>query len=76
MTQPDNATNNQGPKTGASAFRSGKNAPLLTPGHARMISINASQAFSPGKMSPFDSLDIDKEKNKISRFLDTKERSG
>ena len=30
------------PRTGASATRNGKHAPLLTPGHQRMINMNTS----------------------------------
>ena len=72
---------NQAPKTGASAFRSGKMAPLLTPAHQRMMQLNQSQALSPGRnngpmVTQLDQLDIERERNKISRFLNTKERSG
>ena len=80
MTQQPGETQQlpgQAPRTGASGFRNNKMGPLLTPNHQRMISMNNSQAFSP--MTATDVVspnDILKEKQKIARFLNTKERSG
>lgn len=83
LTQPD-----QVPRTGASASRNGKMAPLLTPGVQRMTNMNQSQAFSPhnssyaatGFAGPNESVqvtadDVMREKEKIARFLNTKERN-
>ena len=69
------------PRTGAQATRSGKTGPLLTATHQRMISLNNSQAFSPGAsitldQVPISMLDVEREKMKITRFLQTKERAG
>ena len=64
------------PRTGGSAFRKNMN-PLLSPGTQRINGLHNSQAFSPMNnnheyVSP---LDVQKEKEKITRFLHTKERS-
>ena len=68
------------PRTGSLAFRNNNMAPLLTPAHQRLMSINTSMIMSPLKASsggePLSSIDIDREKTKIARFLNTKERSG
>lgn len=70
LTQSDMA-----PRTGASATRNGKHMPLLTPGHQRMINLNNSQAFSPGNHD-ITALDVQREREKIARFLNIKERNG
>ena len=70
MTQPEVA-----PRTGASATRNGKHAPLLTPAHQRMINMNTSQAISPGQ-TEVTALDVQREREKIARFLNIKERNG
>jgi hypothetical protein len=68
------------PRTGASSLRKNKMAPLLTPIHQKLISMNNSQVqgFSPisgGFNTEFVSpLDIEREKQKIARFINTKER--
>jgi hypothetical protein len=86
MTQPDRdlvsstMPSPAAPRTGASAFRKSHMAPLLSHGHQRMVSMNNSQAqvFSPmsGISEIVSPLDIQREKEKIARFLHTKERSG
>ena len=63
------------PRTGALATRQHKMAPLLTPAHQRMINLNTSQAFPPAP-EPVTQYDVDREKAKIARFINTKERSG
>lgn len=55
-------------------------APLLTPAHQRMVSLNQSQALSPNSISK-DKLhlyqsDIAREKSKIAKYLNIKERNG
>ena len=63
-------------------MRNANMGPLLTPAHARMTSVNASLIMSPAARTqsvggePLSNLDIDREKTKIARFLNTKERSG
>ena len=64
------------PRTGAHGHRDRKMAPLLSPAHQRMVNVNASQAFSPGDSPGPISLELDHERSKIARFLNTKERSG
>lgn len=90
MTQPDMNYSSQPqvlspgavPRSGAQGTRNGKMGPLLTPAHQRMISLNASQALSPEKGAPtsaektYGGFDFERERNKMARFLQTKERSG
>lgn len=89
MTQPEmpamkTTSNSMAPKTGAQATRSGRAAPLLTPGHQRVISLNISQANAPTLMNntsiiepvQVSMLDVEREKMKIARFIKNKERAG
>ena len=83
QTQPDISNNQYGhlmsntaPRTGSLAMRTGK---LLTPASKRLASLNASQPISPMRAinSPdVNSLEIERERNKVARFLHTKERMG
>ena len=59
------------PKSGQQAYRT---RPLLTPAHNRALSMNIS-AMNGGP-EPITSMDIDRERSKIARFLSTKERCG
>lgn len=74
MTQAETAQSV--PRTGAQGYRDRNMAPLLSPAHQRMVNVNASQAFNPNDSPTLNSLEIDKERSKIGRFLETKQRSG
>ena len=65
------------PKSGQQAYRTHKMGPLLTPAHNRALSMNVSALGGyGGGPEPITSMDIDREKSKIARFLSTKERCG
>ena len=56
-------------------------APLITPGHQRMMTITNSQALAAGQTrnnfvtSEVTEADIQREREKISRFMNIKERN-
>ena len=64
------------PRSGALGFRNNKIAPLLSPAQQRIVAVNQSQAFSPGSSPEPSTIELEKERSKITRFLKTKERSG
>ena len=75
MTQQENTTGSL-PRTGAHGFRNPKMAPLLSPNHQRGGALHQSQAFSPNSSPEPTTLDAEKERSKITRFLQTKEKAG
>ena len=66
------------PRSGQQAYRTNKmGGPLLTPAHNRAISMNVSALGGyGGGPEQITSMDIDRERSKIARFLSTKERCG
>lgn len=75
MTQQETTTGSL-PRTGAQGFRNHKVAPLLSPNQQRGVGLHQSQAFSPNSSPEPNTLDVEKERSKITRFIQTKERSG
>ena len=58
------------------ALHPNRNFKTMQGHHQRAISMNTSQIGVGAAPEPLNALDIDREKNKIARFLSTKERCG